>query len=112
MSTETKGKNMTDLIFQIGLSNVLVSLALAVTALVVGAVTRRPHPVHLLWLLVLVKLMTPPVVTIPVVTVPVQPAGTVVSMEEHSQPNVPLINNSAETLFAVLDHRKKELSLI
>jgi len=56
--------------------------------------------------------MTPPVVTIPVVTIPVQSDRTVVSMESHSQPNVPFINNSAETLFAVLDHRKKELSLI
>ena len=103
---------MTDFLFQVVLSNVFLSLALAIVAMAVGATTRRPHLAHLLWLLVLIKLMTPPVVTIPVVTIPGQSDRTVVSMEDHSQPKLPLIENSAETWLAVLDHGKRDLSLI
>ncbi len=62
---------MTDSLLQMGLSNACFSLALAIVAMVVGATTRRPHLAHVLWLLVFVKLVTPPVVTIPVVTIPV-----------------------------------------
>ena len=61
---------MTDLLFQIGLSNACMSLALSIVAMVVGAKTRRPHLAHMLWLLVFVKLVTPPVVTLPIVTIP------------------------------------------
>ncbi len=48
-----------------GLGNALVALVLAVVALVVGLVCRRPAVVHALWLLVLLKLVTPPLVSIP-----------------------------------------------
>jgi bla regulator protein BlaR1 len=61
---------MTDFFFQMGLSNACLSLALAIVAMVVGAKARRPHLAHLLWLLVFVKLVTPPIVTIPVLTIP------------------------------------------
>jgi beta-lactamase regulating signal transducer with metallopeptidase domain len=60
---------MTDIFFQIGLSNVCVAFALAIIALVVEATAKRPQLAHLLWLLVFVKLLTPPVVTIPVVAI-------------------------------------------
>ena len=68
---------MTDLLFQIALSNVCLSLALAIVAMVIQVTAKRPHLAHLLWLLVLVKLVTPPVVTIPVVTIPGQPDSAV-----------------------------------
>src|SRR5262245_4096329 len=45
---------------EIGLSNVLVSAALALVAITVGLVCRRPAVTHALWLLVLLKLVTPP----------------------------------------------------
>ena len=61
---------MTDSLLQMGLSNACFSLAVAIVAGVVGATTKRPHLAHLLWLLVFVKLVTPPIVTIPVVTIP------------------------------------------
>ena len=64
---------MTDFFLQVGLSNACFSLALAIVTMVVGAKTKRPHLAHLLWLLVFVKLVTPPIVTIPVVTIPKQP---------------------------------------
>jgi len=56
---------MTDLLLTIGLSNACFSLALAIVAVVVARTTRRPHLANLLWLLVLVKLVTPPLVTVP-----------------------------------------------
>ena len=47
-----------------GLSNAFLSLALAIVAMVAGAKTRRPHLAYLLWLLVFIKLLTPPIVKI------------------------------------------------
>ena len=40
---------MNDFIFQVLLSNVFFSFALAIVALVVGATTKRHRLVHLLW---------------------------------------------------------------
>ncbi|MDP6544919.1 MAG: M56 family metallopeptidase [Phycisphaerae bacterium] len=77
---------MTDLFLQIGLSNACFSLALAIVAVVVGKTTRRPHLANLLWLLVLVKLVTPPLVTIPVIPISGQSDTTAVAVENHSQP--------------------------
>ncbi len=51
---------------EMGLANALVAGVLAIVALVAGRFSRRPAMVHALWLLVLVKLVTPPVITLPV----------------------------------------------
>lgn len=56
---------MTELLLQTGLSNALFSLLLAIIALVIGLVFRRPQLTYVLWLLVLIKLLTPPVVSVP-----------------------------------------------
>jgi beta-lactamase regulating signal transducer with metallopeptidase domain len=61
---------MTDLLLQSAVSNVCISLALAFAAIVVEMTTKRPAIAHLLWVLVLVKLVTPPIVTIPVIAMP------------------------------------------
>jgi len=74
---------MMDLLFQIGLSNACFSLALAIVAMLVGAKARRPHLAYMLWLLVFVKLVTPPILTIPVGMFPVQP-NHVVAIDDHS----------------------------
>lgn len=50
----------------IGLKNAILVIPLALLAMVVGRWARRPALSHLLWTLVLVKLMTPPVVHVPV----------------------------------------------
>ncbi len=63
---------MTDFFLQIGLSNACFSLVLAIVAMAVGAKARRPHLAYLLWLLVFIKLLTPPLLKIPVVTIPGQ----------------------------------------
>ena len=47
-----------------GLGNALVALVLAVVALVVGLACRRPAVAHALWLLVLIKLVTPPLMSV------------------------------------------------
>jgi beta-lactamase regulating signal transducer with metallopeptidase domain len=51
---------------QIGLSNAVVALVLAAVAALLGAVLRKPALTHGLWLLVLLKLVTPPLVLIPI----------------------------------------------
>ncbi len=47
-------------------SNVVIAAFLALVAAIVGKFTTRPQITHTLWILVLVKLITPPVVQIPV----------------------------------------------
>jgi len=49
-----------DDLFRIGLSNAVAASVLALVALLVGRLVRRPALAHALWLLVLVKLITPP----------------------------------------------------
>ncbi len=51
---------------EMALSNLAVALALAVVALLVGLCCRRPALTHLLWVLVLVKMVTPPLVRVSV----------------------------------------------
>ena len=80
---------MTDLLLQMGLSNACFALALAIVAMVVGAATKRPHLAHLLWLLVFVKLVTPPIVTILEVTIPGQPEAAV-AINNHSRSGLPV----------------------
>jgi beta-lactamase regulating signal transducer with metallopeptidase domain len=67
---------MMDLLLQMGLSNACFALILALVAVAVGFQARRPHLAHLLWLLVFVKLVTPPLVTIPIGVFPQQPDHT------------------------------------
>jgi bla regulator protein blaR1 len=53
-------------ILQTGLSNALVASALALVVVLVGYFYRKPALIHGLWLLVLLKLATPPLVPIPI----------------------------------------------
>jgi WD40 repeat protein/beta-lactamase regulating signal transducer with metallopeptidase domain len=48
------------------LSNVVVAALMAAAIITIGRVCRRPALIHSLWLLVLLKLITPPVVEVPV----------------------------------------------
>lgn len=54
-----------DRLLEIGLANAVVALMLAVVALLVSRWSRRPALVHALWLLVLIKLVTPPILPLP-----------------------------------------------
>jgi WD40 repeat protein/beta-lactamase regulating signal transducer with metallopeptidase domain len=51
-------------------SNLIVAALLAVVAIVVGRWANRPSLAHVLWLLVLVKLVTPPLFNVPVRVLP------------------------------------------
>jgi beta-lactamase regulating signal transducer with metallopeptidase domain len=53
-------------LLQVGVTNALVATALAVVAVAVAKLARRPALSHALWLLVLLKLITPPLVVVPV----------------------------------------------
>ncbi|NWK54799.1 M48 family metalloprotease [Verrucomicrobiaceae bacterium N1E253] len=64
---------MMEAIIQGVVSNVVFASVLAVFAWLVGRFAKRPHLSYLLWLLVLVKLVTPPVVSIPCIE-PIQAA--------------------------------------
>lgn len=54
-------------LLQIALINAVVTVPLAAIAFGVGRLAQRPALTHLLWVLVLVKLLTPPVCQIPLV---------------------------------------------
>jgi bla regulator protein blaR1 len=53
-------------LLQIGLTNAAMAAVLAVAAAGAGKICRRPALVHALWVLVLVKLVTPPLVVVPI----------------------------------------------
>jgi beta-lactamase regulating signal transducer with metallopeptidase domain len=61
---------MIDQLLTLGLSNLCIALAIAALAWTVQTKTKRPGVAHLLWLLVLVKLLTPALFTLPVVALP------------------------------------------
>lgn len=56
--------------WEIVASNSLVAVVLAVGVALLGRVWKNPVAIHFLWVIVLVKLMTPPVVTLPVALSP------------------------------------------
>jgi beta-lactamase regulating signal transducer with metallopeptidase domain len=61
---------VTDVLVGVVLSNLIVSGMLAIAAYLVHRRGRYPVLSHLLWVLVLVKLVTPPLMTLPVVSIP------------------------------------------
>ncbi len=58
------------LLLEIGLANAACAAAIALLALCVSRVCRRPALMHALWLLVLIKLVTPPIFSLPVRLLP------------------------------------------
>src|SRR4051794_37684068 len=52
-------------LLDLGLSNAVLATGLAVIAAILGRLCRRPALVHSLWLLVLLKLLTPAFVPVP-----------------------------------------------
>src|SRR5437588_843865 len=52
-------------LLQVGLSNAVMAAVIAVLVAVIARIWRRPAVVHALWILVLLKLITPPLVNIP-----------------------------------------------
>lgn len=77
-----------DTFLQIALSNAVAAVVLAVPAAAARWFCRRPALVHSLWLLVLLKLVTPPFVLIPVLPAP--PAAPTVVAEAEAPPMEPI----------------------
>ena len=57
-------------LLQIGLTNALLATGLALGVTLLGCFLRRPAVIHCLWIIVLLKLITPPLVCISVPTLP------------------------------------------
>src|SRR6266404_5788812 len=55
-----------DMLLHVGLANAVLATGLALVAWVAGRLARRPALAHALWLLVLLKLITPPLLTVPI----------------------------------------------
>ena len=51
---------MLNFLVQTGITNAAIVIPLAILALLIGSKNKHPHISHLLWLLVLIKLITPP----------------------------------------------------
>ena len=66
------------------LSNAIIATGLAMVAALIGRNCRRPQVVYVLWLLVLVKLVTPPLVRWPV-EFEVAQGGFIASVLEQSE---------------------------
>ena len=64
------------LLLEIALSNAVVATLLALLVVLVSRFCRRPALIHGLWLVVLLKLVTPPVIPVPVGILPTTVAGT------------------------------------
>jgi beta-lactamase regulating signal transducer with metallopeptidase domain len=64
-------------LFHLGLSNVLMASVLAAAVYLVARLVKRPALVHCLWLLVFLKLITPPVFSLPLL-----PADSEVEVHE------------------------------
>ena len=64
---------MTDFLIQLALGNLLISGVLAAMAYAVHRRRRHPGLAHLLWVIVLIKLVTPPLLTLPIVALPGSP---------------------------------------
>src|SRR5438067_2512125 len=82
-------------LLQVGLSNCVMALALAAVAASAGRWCRRPAVAHGLWLLVLLKLVTPPLVPVPVPwPEPEEPATpiTAAALPESPLPQAPALD--------------------
>lgn len=58
---------MSDFMLQYVLGNAAIALGLSLLAWFAGSVLKKPQITHFLWLLVIVKLLTPPLFSLPVV---------------------------------------------
>ena len=90
---------------EVALLNAVIATILALLAAVVGGWFRRPALTHVLWLLVLVKLVTPPVWRVPMlerdwVSQPMTEFGLILDMSLADPPSLPNVSadssNAAE----------------
>lgn len=89
---------MIDYLFHVALNNVCISFILAIVAAIIGSTLKRPVITHILWLLVFVKLLIPPVVTLSAVSIP--------SIIETAHPVSPETSGQQEISITIPDKSK------
>src|SRR5438552_1039484 len=87
---------------EVGLSNAIVASVLAVLAAIASRIGRRPALAHGLWLLVLLKLVTPPLVRVPLPWL----SGEEPARASYSLPPEDFAANSWSADLAQTDHEK------
>jgi beta-lactamase regulating signal transducer with metallopeptidase domain len=94
-------------LLDIGLANALVATVMAVGAAVLARVCRRPALTHALWVLVLLKLVAPPLVSLPIALpktrAPQSETVTVASAADDLDSNDDLVEVPAEEALRSID---------
>ena len=88
---------MSEFFFQAGISNLCVSFFLAILAIFAEKIIKRPQLSHLLWLLVLIKLLTPPLFIIGIFedpTPPLRESKRKIEILEEKVVNLPLLEKN------------------
>ena len=97
---------MIDSLFQITLNNSRIALGLAIMAATVGIILKRPVITHLLWLLVLLKLFTLPVITVPAIPIlRINETNSPLNLNIDEQQNMQSlqVNESTENVYLPLE---------
>eukprot|EP00913_Durusdinium_trenchii_P008989 g8455.t1 len=76
-----EGMPLMNAILEMALSNAVVASLMAVVVFGISRVCRRPALIHSLWMLVLVKLVTPPILPVPIEISGIEPPSIYVSPE-------------------------------
>lgn len=93
-------------LLQLALTNTLLAASLAVVAAGVGALSRRPALAHGLWLLVLLKLVTPPFVQVPLLPT----APPTLSAEPVIEETVPLTSEEIVRILGQTEPAKTSIA--
>src|SRR6185312_4525290 len=88
---------MTQLLWQIVFSNAVTAAALALLAGAIGLLVKKPAVMRAAWIIVLLKLLTPPVWTVPVQWPAERPHQQVAPVQTITTPNLPaMVDLSSE----------------
>lgn len=98
---------MTDLLIQSTLSNLLLALILAVLAWAVQTLAKRPFLAHMLWILVLLKLITPPLATLTLAS----PASVADILSTNYLPATGMFSSEAPAVLALLNWKTVVVTL-
>ena len=103
---------MTDLLLEFGVSNLLVSVAIALVAWTVQRAGKHPRVAHFLWLILLVKLVTPPLLTVAVVPLPGPPPAAATSAGPAADLGSPALDAPAAAASSPFEFGRSELVLL
>ncbi|QDT46364.1 Protease HtpX [Symmachiella dynata] len=93
---------MLQTLFEIVLANAVLATVLAIGVALFARLCRRPAIAHGLWLLVFLKLITPPLVTVPLEILPAPPVISTSSAVIHAPVETTIIEHEAPTPSAII----------